>query len=82
MVLTDQWALTCSVCMLGNRTINGHELDDNQCAKTIIQQPVERDDINFTLINGGCWRMIIHICDLLLLKKITHSHPFSFLNIL
>uniref|UniRef100_A0A7N6BPD2 Solute carrier family 12 member 6 n=1 Tax=Anabas testudineus TaxID=64144 RepID=A0A7N6BPD2_ANATE len=24
------------VCMLGNRTINGHELDDNQCAKTII----------------------------------------------
>ncbi|XP_026208454.1 solute carrier family 12 member 6 [Anabas testudineus] len=39
------------VCMLGNRTINGHELDDNQCAKTIIQQPVERDDINFTLIN-------------------------------
>uniref|UniRef100_A0A7N6AIR1 Solute carrier family 12 member 6 n=1 Tax=Anabas testudineus TaxID=64144 RepID=A0A7N6AIR1_ANATE len=28
------------VCMLGNRTINGHELDDNQCAKTIIQHHV------------------------------------------
>uniref|UniRef100_A0A8D3CHS1 Solute carrier family 12 member 6 n=1 Tax=Scophthalmus maximus TaxID=52904 RepID=A0A8D3CHS1_SCOMX len=24
------------VCMLGNRTINGHEIDDSQCAKTIL----------------------------------------------
>uniref|UniRef100_A0A8C9X3H5 Solute carrier family 12 member 6 n=1 Tax=Sander lucioperca TaxID=283035 RepID=A0A8C9X3H5_SANLU len=24
------------VCMLGNRTINGHEIDENQCAKTIL----------------------------------------------
>uniref|UniRef100_A0A8C9X0P2 Solute carrier family 12 member 6 n=1 Tax=Sander lucioperca TaxID=283035 RepID=A0A8C9X0P2_SANLU len=33
------------VCMLGNRTINGHEIDENQCAKTIllqIKEPVER----------------------------------------
>uniref|UniRef100_A0A8C9WXX4 Solute carrier family 12 member 6 n=1 Tax=Sander lucioperca TaxID=283035 RepID=A0A8C9WXX4_SANLU len=26
------------VCMLGNRTINGHEIDENQCAKTILLQ--------------------------------------------
>ncbi|XP_037614588.1 solute carrier family 12 member 6-like isoform X2 [Sebastes umbrosus] len=42
------------VCMLGNRTINGHEIDDNQCAKTIvppIKEPVEGGDNNFTVIN-------------------------------
>uniref|UniRef100_A0A8D3CSP5 Solute carrier family 12 member 6 n=1 Tax=Scophthalmus maximus TaxID=52904 RepID=A0A8D3CSP5_SCOMX len=42
------------VCMLGNRTINGHEIDDSQCAKTIllpIHEPVERDDFNFTTIS-------------------------------
>ncbi|XP_032399860.1 solute carrier family 12 member 6 isoform X5 [Etheostoma spectabile] len=41
------------VCMLGNRTINGHEIDDNHCAKTIllqIKEPVERVDDNITLI--------------------------------
>uniref|UniRef100_A0A8C4ZWA0 Solute carrier family 12 member 6 n=1 Tax=Gadus morhua TaxID=8049 RepID=A0A8C4ZWA0_GADMO len=25
-----------SVCMLGNRTVNGHALSDNQCAKTVL----------------------------------------------
>ncbi|XP_023271124.1 solute carrier family 12 member 6-like isoform X2 [Seriola lalandi dorsalis] len=43
-----------SVCMLGNRTINGHEIYDSQCAKTILQQikePVEKDDVNFTITN-------------------------------
>ncbi|XP_040887374.1 solute carrier family 12 member 6-like isoform X3 [Toxotes jaculatrix] len=42
------------VCMLGNRTINGHEIYDNHCAKTILplpKEPVERDDVNFTIIN-------------------------------
>ncbi|XP_034712949.1 solute carrier family 12 member 6-like isoform X1 [Etheostoma cragini] len=42
------------VCMLGNRTINGHEIDDNHCAKTIllqIKEPVEKVDDNITLIN-------------------------------
>lgn len=39
------------VCMLGNRTISGHEIDDNQCAKTILLQiKVERADNNFTVI--------------------------------
>ncbi len=44
-----------SVCMLGNRTISGHEIDDNQCAKTIllpIKEPAEAVDANFTIING------------------------------
>ncbi|XP_056225132.1 solute carrier family 12 member 6-like isoform X1 [Seriola aureovittata] len=43
-----------SVCMLGNRTINGHEIYDSQCAKTILQQikeAVEKDDVNFTITN-------------------------------
>ncbi|XP_067435612.1 solute carrier family 12 member 6-like isoform X1 [Thunnus thynnus] len=38
------------VCMLGNRTINGHDLMDHNCAKTIllsIKEPVEKDN-NFT----------------------------------
>ncbi|XP_044038986.1 solute carrier family 12 member 6-like isoform X4 [Siniperca chuatsi] len=42
------------VCMLGNRSISGHEIDDNQCAKTIllqIKEPVETADANFTVIN-------------------------------
>lgn len=42
------------VCMLGNRTINGHEIDDNQCAKTTllqIKEPVDGVDNNFTFIN-------------------------------
>ncbi|XP_026154617.1 solute carrier family 12 member 6 isoform X2 [Mastacembelus armatus] len=39
------------VCMLGNRTINAHEIHD-QCAKIIqIKDPVERDDTNVTVIN-------------------------------
>ncbi|XP_073331023.1 solute carrier family 12 member 6-like [Pagrus major] len=40
------------VCMLGNRTISGHEIDDSKCAKTIqlqIKEPSERVDANFTL---------------------------------
>ncbi|KAL7374955.1 hypothetical protein ABVT39_009763 [Epinephelus coioides] len=42
------------VCMLGNRTISGHEIDDNQCAKTVllqIKEPVERADGNFTTVS-------------------------------
>nr|XP_033465199.1 solute carrier family 12 member 6-like isoform X2 [Epinephelus lanceolatus] len=42
------------VCMLGNRTISGHEIDDNQCAKTVllqIKEPVERADENFTTVS-------------------------------
>ncbi|XP_042367808.1 solute carrier family 12 member 6-like isoform X2 [Plectropomus leopardus] len=42
------------VCMLGNRTISGHEIDDNQCAKTVllpIREPTERADNNFTAVN-------------------------------
>uniref|UniRef100_A0A4W6C8F7 Solute carrier family 12 member 6 n=1 Tax=Lates calcarifer TaxID=8187 RepID=A0A4W6C8F7_LATCA len=34
-----------AVCMLGNRTINGHEIYDSQCGKTFllqIQEPVEK----------------------------------------
>ncbi|GLD64683.1 solute carrier family 12 member 6, partial [Lates japonicus] len=40
------------VCMLGNRTINGHEIYDSQCGKTFllqIQEPAERDDVNVTV---------------------------------
>ncbi|XP_054608966.1 solute carrier family 12 member 6-like isoform X2 [Dunckerocampus dactyliophorus] len=36
------------VCMLGNRTINGHDLVDDQCAKTVLL-PDEREDANVTL---------------------------------
>ncbi|XP_051256934.1 solute carrier family 12 member 6 isoform X4 [Dicentrarchus labrax] len=42
------------VCMLGNRTISGHEIDDNHCGKTIMvqnQELAERADDNFTIIN-------------------------------
>ncbi|KAM7377069.1 hypothetical protein PAMA_013720 [Pampus argenteus] len=42
------------VCMLGNRTINGHDLEDNHCGKTIllqIKEPAEREDGNFTFAN-------------------------------
>ncbi|KAM4612103.1 solute carrier family 12 member 6 [Polymixia lowei] len=40
-----------SVCMLGNRTINGHALHDNPCAKTMLLQPkepIEKEDANLT----------------------------------
>lgn len=40
--------------MLGNRTISGHEIDDNKCAKFIqlqIKEP-ERVETNFTITNG------------------------------
>lgn len=36
--------------MLGNRTVSGHEIDDNQCAKTV--PSAERPDANFTSIIG------------------------------
>ncbi|XP_077961562.1 solute carrier family 12 member 6 isoform X2 [Gasterosteus aculeatus] len=42
-----------SVCMLGNRTISGHQLGDGQCSKTFLQQsdgPLEEAD-NFTMTN-------------------------------
>ncbi|XP_051917386.1 solute carrier family 12 member 6-like isoform X2 [Hippocampus zosterae] len=37
-----------TVCMLGNRTINAHDLVDNQCAKTVLLS-AERDLANETL---------------------------------
>uniref|UniRef100_A0A3Q3LUZ9 Solute carrier family 12 member 6 n=1 Tax=Mastacembelus armatus TaxID=205130 RepID=A0A3Q3LUZ9_9TELE len=44
------------VCMLGNRTINAHEIHD-QCAKIIqIKDPVERDDTNTTYL----WQQFCH----------------------
>ncbi|KAK2862895.1 hypothetical protein Q5P01_002428 [Channa striata] len=42
------------VCMLGNRTITHHEMEDNKCAKTThlqIKNPMERDDSNLTVNN-------------------------------
>ncbi|XP_054456877.1 solute carrier family 12 member 6-like isoform X3 [Anoplopoma fimbria] len=42
------------VCMLGNRTISGHEIEDDQCAKTSllrIEEPVDEVENNFTLMN-------------------------------
>ncbi|KAM6949417.1 solute carrier family 12 member 6 [Aplochiton taeniatus] len=38
------------VCMLGNRTINGHLIHDNHCAKTLLQPvaPTEQADVNVT----------------------------------
>lgn len=41
--------------MLGNRTINGHEIVDGECAKTIllqIKEQTEGVDSNFTIMNG------------------------------
>ncbi|XP_008316459.1 solute carrier family 12 member 6 isoform X1 [Cynoglossus semilaevis] len=41
------------VCMLGNRTINGHEIEDNQCAKTFLVQlpePEDGDSVNVTAV--------------------------------
>lgn len=50
--LTD-WAFIHSVCMLGNRTINAHDVVDNHCSKTVlVKVPAEKLDSNFT-INGG-----------------------------
>uniref|UniRef100_A0A665VG92 Solute carrier family 12 member 6 n=1 Tax=Echeneis naucrates TaxID=173247 RepID=A0A665VG92_ECHNA len=49
------------VCMLGNRTINGHEIYDSQCAKTVlvlIKENEERNNTNFTITNGGYQRVI------------------------
>lgn len=37
--------------MLGNRTISGHEIDDNQCEKTTVES-AERADANFTALFG------------------------------
>ncbi|XP_008277922.1 solute carrier family 12 member 6 isoform X2 [Stegastes partitus] len=41
------------VCMLGNRTINGHDVADNQCRKTVLVQikdTAEAPDTNFTTV--------------------------------
>lgn len=46
---------TCSVCVLGNRTISAHELDDSLCAKTInvqMKEPEEGVDANVTTVMG------------------------------
>ncbi|XP_061769420.1 solute carrier family 12 member 6-like isoform X3 [Nerophis ophidion] len=40
------------VCMLGNRTINGHDLVDDHCAKTVLL-PAEKEDANVTLPIDG-----------------------------
>ncbi|XP_060922303.1 solute carrier family 12 member 6-like [Limanda limanda] len=40
------------VCMLGNRTINGHAIVDSECAKTLLLpagEPEESDHANFTI---------------------------------
>ncbi|XP_030609659.1 solute carrier family 12 member 6 isoform X2 [Archocentrus centrarchus] len=38
------------VCMLGNRTINGHYITDNHCSKTVLGKvPAEKLDSNFTV---------------------------------
>ncbi|KAM9836958.1 solute carrier family 12 member 6 isoform 2-T2 [Aulostomus maculatus] len=40
------------VCMLGNRTINGHDIVDDHCAKTMllqIKEPIETEDTNVTI---------------------------------
>ncbi|KAL6118367.1 slc12a6 [Pungitius sinensis] len=46
---------TFPVCMLGNRTISGHQLDDGQCSKTLLLQmdaaPEEEADGNLTAVN-------------------------------
>lgn len=47
--------LICSVCILGNRTISGHVLDDSLCVKTInvpMKGPEEGADTNFTVVMG------------------------------
>ncbi|KAJ3585308.1 hypothetical protein NHX12_014029 [Muraenolepis orangiensis] len=44
-----------SVCMLGNRTVSGHALHDNLCAKTVLLQstePMEQEDFwNITFMS-------------------------------
>ncbi|XP_063756617.1 solute carrier family 12 member 6-like isoform X2 [Eleginops maclovinus] len=43
-----------NVCMLGNRTISGHEIEDKQCGKTVLLQIKEQGDTveyNFTVSN-------------------------------
>ncbi|XP_061921838.1 solute carrier family 12 member 6-like isoform X1 [Entelurus aequoreus] len=40
------------VCMLGNRTINSHDLVDDHCAKTVLL-PAEKEDANVTLPIDG-----------------------------
>ncbi|XP_061816839.1 solute carrier family 12 member 6-like isoform X2 [Nerophis lumbriciformis] len=40
------------VCMLGNRTINSHDLVDDHCAKTVLL-PAEKEDANDTLPIDG-----------------------------
>ncbi|KAK0155610.1 Solute carrier family 12 member 6 [Merluccius polli] len=43
-----------SVCMLGNRTVNGHALHDSQCKKTVLVQsagPMEQEDGNLTFMS-------------------------------
>ncbi|XP_037335732.2 solute carrier family 12 member 6-like isoform X2 [Pungitius pungitius] len=46
---------TFPVCMLGNRTISGHQLDDGQCSKTLLLQmgaaPEEEAGGNVTAVN-------------------------------
>ncbi|XP_013770308.1 solute carrier family 12 member 6 isoform X2 [Pundamilia nyererei] len=38
------------VCMLGNRTINAHDVVDNHCSKTVlVKVPAEKLDSNFTI---------------------------------
>ncbi|XP_028330512.1 solute carrier family 12 member 6 isoform X2 [Gouania willdenowi] len=41
------------VCMLGNRTINGHDVSDSQCRKTVLQQIEDAEgslDTNITIV--------------------------------
>lgn len=43
------------MCILGNRTISGHELDDSLCVKTIsveMREPEDGADANVTTVMG------------------------------
>uniref|UniRef100_A0A8C4Z0S6 Solute carrier family 12 member 6 n=1 Tax=Gadus morhua TaxID=8049 RepID=A0A8C4Z0S6_GADMO len=57
-----------SVCMLGNRTVNGHALSDNQCAKTVLGQSTENStaippsatSLTPSAVTTAIWK---HFCD-------------------
>lgn len=52
IILTVSWIFICSVCMLGNRTINGHDIEDNQCSKTVLVQTTQSNHSNSTANYG------------------------------
>ncbi|KAM6909133.1 solute carrier family 12 member 6 isoform 1-T1 [Xenentodon cancila] len=67
------------VCMLGNRTINGHYITDELCKKTVLQlistrDKVERFDSNFTanFENGTVEPTLVPTRDPALVENTTH----------